>query len=637
MEQKQTIEERFLAILQGSLDALESGQRFRGLLKDFFPGEPATVNLLSTLHSKGIHTEIGKSDRVTGDLAYRFTKQLIDEHGTDSRRAGEAVRLFCVCYGGEILGKPCDMANTDGRDAMDGDAGAVQGGPGGIGTQSQPFLAMLQGSPDALESGQRFRGLLNDFFPGEPATVNLLSILHSKGIHTEIGKSDRVTRDLAYRFTKRLIDEHGTDSRRAGEAVRLFCVCYGGEILGKPCDMANTDGRDAMDGDAGALQGEPERNRITQEQEEKQRQIEPGLSKERCKNRRLELARYCTSIAVGGEHTAGLRADGTVVAVGRNVSGQCDTGGWRDIVAIAGGGAATVGLRADGTVAVIGSNTGGRCNTDGWRDVVAIAEGVFHTVGLRADGTVVAVGENDSGECNTGGWRDVVTIAACNCHNIASTGYTVGIRADGTVVATGDNGDGRCDTGGWRDIVAIAGGYRCTVGLRADGTVVAVGRNSCGQCDTGDWRDIVAIAGGFRCTVGLRADGSVAAAGMYGQDIGDWEDIVAVAVGYGYTAGLRADGTVVATGNNEHGQCNTGGWRDVVAIAAGTAITVGLRSDGTVVAAGNNESGQCNTGGWRNIGMSAETKWRMQGLCVHCGGQFGGLFTKKCKACGMAQ
>ena len=30
-------------------------------------------------------------------------------------------------------------------------------------------------------------------------------------------------------------------------------------------------------------------------------------------------------------HTVGLKADGTVVAVGRNYEGQCDTESWRDI------------------------------------------------------------------------------------------------------------------------------------------------------------------------------------------------------------------------------------------------------------------------------------------------------------------
>ena len=33
-------------------------------------------------------------------------------------------------------------------------------------------------------------------------------------------------------------------------------------------------------------------------------------------------------VAAGQEHTVGLKADGTVVAVGNNEDGQCDVGDW---------------------------------------------------------------------------------------------------------------------------------------------------------------------------------------------------------------------------------------------------------------------------------------------------------------------
>ena len=88
--------------------------------------------------------------------------------------------------------------------------------------------------------------------------------------------------------------------------------------------------------------------------------------------------------------------------------------------------------------------------------------------------------------------------------------------------------------------------------------------------------------------------------------------------------------------------------------------TVGLKVDGTMVAVGYNEDGQCNVSGWRDIGPVSEEQvlkwkqakseaeerrrvaeqqqhWQAQGLCKYCGGKLGGLFTKKCKACGREQ
>ncbi len=265
------------------------------------------------------------------------------------------------------------------------------------------------------------------------------------------------------------------------------------------------------------------------------------------------------TLAAGAFHTVGLKADGTVVAVGRNSNGQCDVSGWTDIVAVAAGAWYTVGLRADGTVAAVGDNEYGQCDVSGWTDIVAVAAGAWYTVGLRADGTVAAVGWNEDGQCDVSGWTDIVAIAAGEQH-------TVGLKADGTVVAVGWNKYGQCDVSGWTDIVAVAAGYKHTVGLRADGTVVAVGENEDGQCDVSGWTDIVAVAAG------------------------DWP-----------TVGLRADGTVAAVGDNEYGQCDVSGWRDVVAVAAGAWYTVGLRADGTVAAVGDNWAGQCDVSGWTDI------------------------------------
>ena len=57
----------------------------------------------------------------------------------------------------------------------------------------------------------------------------------------------------------------------------------------------------------------------------------------------------------------------------------------------------TVGLKADGTVVAVGDNWNGQCNVSDWKDIVAIGAGDDHTVGLKADGTVVAVGYNGAG------------------------------------------------------------------------------------------------------------------------------------------------------------------------------------------------------------------------------------------------
>lgn len=269
----------------------------------------------------------------------------------------------------------------------------------------------------------------------------------------------------------------------------------------------------------------------------------------------------------------------------------------------------TVGLKTNGTVIAVGDNQYGQCDTLDWENIVSIAPGDHHTVGLKADGTVVSVGQNDSGQCNVTEWKGIVSITAGSWH-------TVGLKADGTVVAVGSNGSGQCNVIGWTDIIAIAAGRTHTVGLKADGTVVAVGKNY-GSHDasdwTKDWTNVVAIDAHGGCTAGLRADGTVVtfaddniAAPMdafyyqYGHS-SDWKNIVAIAIGTEHTVGLKTNGTVVAEGINMTGGCDTSDWTDIVAIAAGDLCTVGLKANGTVVAVGDNEKGQCNVSDWTDI------------------------------------
>ena len=261
-------------------------------------------------------------------------------------------------------------------------------------------------------------------------------------------------------------------------------------------------------------------------------------------------------LAAGSAHTVGICSDGTVVAVGDNVYGQCNVSGWCDIVAISAGFGHTVGLCSDGTVVALGDNCTNQCNVSEWTDVVLIAAGGFHTVGLRADGTVVATGDKEGGQCAVEHWTDIVAIAA-------GAGHTVGLCSNGTVVAVGESGQGQCNVSDWTDIVAIAAGHAYTVGLRSDGTVVAVGDNIYGQCNVSGWCDIIAIS------------------------VGEW-----------HTVGLCSDGTVIATGDNHNGQCNVSCWCDAVAVAVGMDHTVGLHSDGTVAAVGGNDAGQCNVSYW---------------------------------------
>jgi len=258
----------------------------------------------------------------------------------------------------------------------------------------------------------------------------------------------------------------------------------------------------------------------------------------------------------------------------------------------------TVGLKADGTVLAVGSNHVSQCDIGDWTDIVQVATGYYHTVGLRSDGTVVAEGENRFGECDVGDWVDVVQVAA-------GVGHTVGLKSNGTVVAVGSEVFGRCDVREWSDIVSVVAGFYHTAGLKSNGTVVAVGSYGGDASDLGGWTDIIQLAAGWSWTAGLRSDGATVALGYIryaGADVSNWSDISMIAGGEWHIVGVGSDRTVVAGGHNDHGQCDVYQWKDIIWIAAGGAHTVGLKADGTVVAVGANDYGQCDVGGWNLAG-----------------------------------
>jgi len=381
---------------------------------------------------------------------------------------------------------------------------------------------------------------------------------------------------------------------------------------------------------------------------------------------RERIAKYQGCISTSDSLTFGLKTDGTVVLVGetkpiklnsRNYERyNINCSHWQNIVAISLEFGHVVGLKADGTVVADGRNDEGQCNTWSWSDIVAIYTTHFHTVGLKADGTVVAVGDNNNGQCNVGSWRSIVAIFA-NCGN------TIGLKVDGTVVVVGYYVKKHIFDK-WENIVAISASNNHTVGLKADGTVVAMGSDGNEQFDTKNWSDIVVADTNSFTIVGLKADGKVVAVGRNDEgqcNTESWRDIVAISASGYYTVGLKADGTVVAIGRNDKGQCNTKSWRDIVAISASDYHTVGLKADGTVVAVGENYDGQCNTQNWKDIGpvdkermqkeaselkeeerrkeeqRRIEQQRKGQGLCHYCGGSFSGFFTKTCKSCGKAK
>lgn len=249
-------------------------------------------------------------------------------------------------------------------------------------------------------------------------------------------------------------------------------------------------------------------------------------------------------LAVGFYHTAGLKADGSAVACGKNDDGQCNVSGWNGLVAIDCGAYHTVGLKKDGTVVATGRNESGQCNVSGWTDIIAIACTDYDTIGLKNNGTVVHTGFHAYPEL--AGWSDVVTIGGGSY--IAAALTRSGIYYSSHASARSE---------ALRGCVAVDVSTGYAVGVKPDGTVICTAMEK-------NWAEVIAVSAGSTGFMGLNADGTVLTHWFSDRDVIDFSDVskaVAIAAGGTHSAVLLENGTVITLGQNEYGECDTSGWK----------------------------------------------------------------------------
>ncbi|MCL1832361.1 MAG: hypothetical protein FWG45_05565 [Oscillospiraceae bacterium] len=103
---------------------------------------------------------------------------------------------------------------------------------------NEQFTEILRAYPDSVTNRKKFVGLLRDFFPREAKRTRLLINLHEVALPDEITRAKAALDDkFAYRYVKRLVEEYGVEERNAVWAVRAWCECYGGGILGLACQI----------------------------------------------------------------------------------------------------------------------------------------------------------------------------------------------------------------------------------------------------------------------------------------------------------------------------------------------------------------------------------------------------------------
>jgi alpha-tubulin suppressor-like RCC1 family protein len=241
-------------------------------------------------------------------------------------------------------------------------------------------------------------------------------------------------------------------------------------------------------------------------------------------------------------------------------------------------------LRGDGTVVAWGRNLSGQGRSSvpaGLRDVIAVAAGTDHYMALKKDGAVVS-------------WQTATIIPPPpNVTNVTAIaagqdGYSLALTTGGAVISwTIGSANYVLPDGLNSNVVAIVAGGASFLALKSDGTVVAWGFNNLGQTNVpAGTSNLVAVANDYIHSVGLKSDGTVVSWGH--SWVGDGQtnvptglsNVVAIAAGGvkgSHALVLKSDGTVVSWGA---GQTNIpSGLSNVVAIAAGDYYNLAIVAD----------------------------------------------------------
>lgn len=103
-------EHDFEAMLRQYNNSINDKRQFTALVKDIFPEEAKSINLILMAYNMGIAQDIQKADLLNNTFAFRYVKQLMDDYGISRANADWIVSVWCTCYGNKVLGKSCDIS-----------------------------------------------------------------------------------------------------------------------------------------------------------------------------------------------------------------------------------------------------------------------------------------------------------------------------------------------------------------------------------------------------------------------------------------------------------------------------------------------------------------------------------------------
>lgn len=284
-------------------------------------------------------------------------------------------------------------------------------------------------------------------------------------------------------------------------------------------------------------------------------------------------------VSTGDEHTAVVKADGSLWIWGSNGYGQLGTGDKErqlspvkimdNVKSISlGEGDSSAALKKDGTLWMWGFNYYGQLGTGDKTDrlkpvkILSNVESVTlgHSAGsaaIKKDKSLWTWGNNWYGRLGTGNETDI-TVPTKIMDNVASVSlgqnHAAAIKTDGSLWTWGYNWCGQLGNGNPReqksytpvkimdDVKSVDLSLDCSAAIKKDGSLWTWGRNNNG-----------------RLGIGVAEEGEAA---KHFSPVKIMDDVEKVSLGENGCAAVRTDGTLWTWGCNNRGQLATGDTRD---------------------------------------------------------------------------
>ncbi len=251
------------------------------------------------------------------------------------------------------------------------------------------------------------------------------------------------------------------------------------------------------------------------------------------------------SVSAGGEHTCGVKLDGSVQCWGSDVAGQATPPGGV-FASVSAGMFHTCGVKTNGFVQCWGRDDYGQ-STPPAGEFASVNAGGEHTCGMMPDGSVQCWGYDGSGQ-STPPAGEFASVSAGGEH-------TCGVKPDGFVQCWGSDGSGQ-STPPAGEFASVSAGLWHTCGVKLDGSVQCWGSDGSGQ-STPPAGEFASVSAGHVHTCGVKPDGSVQCWGwdeLFGQSTPPAGEFASVSAGDAHTCGVKLDGSVQCWGGDWEGQ-----------------------------------------------------------------------------------